>query len=114
MHSALKIVYQYRCLNSVLLSAISRELQFLVKIAVGPIMFTRVWFTNINREKLKSLIAIAPVQFVQGRDLAHKRRSRDAAKFEQHMLYAAKCGESNPLTVETGQLKIGSLFSGAQ
>jgi hypothetical protein len=61
-----------------------------------------VRFANVNGKKLESFIAIAPVEFVQGRDLAHKRGSGDAAEFEEHMPLATKCGEANPDTVETG------------
>jgi hypothetical protein len=49
-----------------------------------------VRFTNVDSEKLKTLIGIAAVEFIQGRDLAHKRRSGDAAELEQDMPFAAK------------------------
>jgi hypothetical protein len=53
-------------------------------------MFPGVRLADINREKLKALILIAAVEFVERRDLAHKRGSRNAAELEQHVLTAAK------------------------
>ena len=53
-------------------------------------MFSRVRFTDVDRKKLKTLVAIAAVQFVQRRDLAHKRWSGDAPELEQNMLFAVK------------------------
>ena len=102
MHGALEIVHQQWGLNTVMRATIARGLEFLLKIFVRTVMFTWVWLANVNSKKLKSLLPIAAVQFVEGRDLAHKRRSSDTAKLEQHMLFATKRGESNPVPVETG------------
>jgi hypothetical protein len=102
MHGALEVVHQQRGLNAVLGTAIARGLEFLLKIFVRTIMLSRVWFADVNSEKLESLIAIAVVQFIEGRDLARKRRSRDTAKLKQYMLLASKCGEANPVTFEIG------------
>jgi hypothetical protein len=61
-----------------------------------------VRLANVNGKKLESFVVIAPTEFIQGRDLAHKRWSRDAAKLEQHMLFAPKCGEANLVTLQAG------------
>jgi hypothetical protein len=45
---------------------------------------------DVDREKLKALVSIAVVEFVKRRDLAHKRRSGDAAELKQYVLAAAK------------------------
>jgi len=64
MHAALKVVHEHRVLDTILLSAIPRELEFLRPGSVRAIMFARVRLAHVNGEKLKTLISIASVEFV--------------------------------------------------
>jgi hypothetical protein len=45
-------------------------------------MFPGVGLADINGKKLKTLLSIAAVEFVERRDLAYKRGSRNAAELE--------------------------------
>lgn len=77
VHGPFQVVHEHRVFYPVLLSTLAGEFKFLIPAPVGAVMFARVRFANINGKELKILIPVAPVQFVQGRDLADKRRSGD-------------------------------------
>ena len=90
MYCALEIVHQDRHFDPIFFSTIACESEFLLPALMRAVMFAWVGLPHVNREKLKALIAVAPVKFVQRRDLAHERRSGDAAELEEHVLFATE------------------------
>lgn len=82
MHCPFEVVNQYRRLNTILLSTVLRKINFLLPAPVRTVMFSGVGLADINGKKLKTLLSIAAVEFVERRDLAYKRGSRNAAELE--------------------------------
>jgi len=82
VYCALEIVHQDRHFDPIFFSTITCESEFLLPAPMRAVMFARVGLAHVDREKLKALIPVAPVKFVQRRDLAHERRSGDTAKFQ--------------------------------
>lgn len=99
---AIEIVYEHSGSDSILVSALLGVFEFLFPSLVRNVMLSWMWLADIDGQKLEGRVAIIPVKFVEGRNLAHERGSRDTAEFEEHMLSATKCGKANPVTIETG------------
>jgi len=76
-------------------------------------MFPGMRLADVDRKKLEALISIAAVEFIEGRDLAHKRRSSDAAELEQYVFTAVELRETHPVSLQGRQLEIGRLLAGA-
>jgi len=64
VHAAIEVVHEHWILDPILLSTISRGLEFLLPASMRCVMFSRVRLTNVNGEKLQALIPIASVEFV--------------------------------------------------
>ena len=77
-------------INLVELAQFSRMSDFLLKRLVMRIMLAGMRFARVYYEELESPISIPMVEFRQWRNLPHKRRSRDAAEFQKHMLLFPK------------------------
>jgi hypothetical protein len=60
-----------------------------------------VWLANINCEKLEALFAIMLIKFIEGRDLAHERRSSDTTEFKQYMFLVSIARKTHALTRES-------------
>ena len=90
VRGAFDVVHQHQRLNPILHSTIACEFDFLLPVLMLTIMFPWVRLAHVEREKLEPLISIPSIQLVEGRDLAHKRRSGDAAELKQYVLAAAK------------------------
>jgi len=73
-----------------------------------------VGFAYVNRKELEALVAVALVELVEGRDLAHKRRSGDTTEFQEHVLLATELREANALSLECGELEVRRIVSGAE
>lgn len=90
MHGTTEIVHKQFGLNPILFPTILRELELLLPALVRAIIFAWVGFTNVYCQKLKPFVAIAYLELVEGRDLAHERRSSNAAELEEDMLFSPK------------------------
>jgi hypothetical protein len=73
---------------------------------MGTVIFARVWLTDVDGQERKIQIAIISVELVEGRDLAHERRSNDTAEFQQYMFLVAEVRKPDSLSLETRQLEV--------
>ena len=89
VHGPFQIVNHEGVADIVLAPAVPGVLQLLLPAAVRAVMLAGAGLTHINGEEFEILVAVAVVQRTEGRDLAHKRRSRNAPKFQQDVLFAA-------------------------
>ena len=106
VHRAIEIVYQHLCLDSVLVSALLRIVEFLFPSLMGSVTLPWMRLAHVDGQKLEARVAIIPVEIVEGRDLAHERRSSDTAKFQQYMFLVAEVGKPHSLSLETQQLEV--------
>lgn len=106
VHCAIEIVYEHPGLDSVLVSAILGIFEFLFPSLMGAVMLSWMWLADVDGQKLEARVAIIPVEFVEGRDLAHERRSSDTAEFQQYMFFVAEVRKPHSLSLETRQFEV--------